>query len=233
MTKICKKYKYITYLSNNNWGYPIGNAITKAITQGKVPPLSVEFNKEVGDLMLAFSTRIDCLPIIIKRINNNAVNLYKEVAKRDKTQDHCGYKPKGGIEYELLIDINSFLFETHAGLKTLEALGRKILRKCSKIKIGPKDPFLRNILIDAKKSAAWLDQLSMDRGHFAHAGMPWIAVCLDNEPKTYDLLIMKKNLKEFDNPDNFFRLSDLGAIHRGFGEAAMAVQNYLSINVGK
>lgn len=231
MVSVPKKLKHIAYFSRNIWGYPIWNAINGAVDSKKIVPLSKEFRNEIGDLVLGVSTRIDCLPIIIERINRNTKKLYAVMQKRDKSKDQYGYQPKDvNLPYELLIDINSFLFEIFAGLELLETMEKGVLRKLLRVRI--KDRSIKEILTSAQKSTKWYDFLKRNRDHFSHSGMSWIAVCLDSEP-IYDLLILKRNVKTYENPDDYFRLSELVDVLRGFKEAAFAVQDYMVSEIKK
>jgi hypothetical protein len=69
----------------------------------------------------------------------------------------------------------------------------------------------------------WFEKLNDWRHHFTHCGTPWIAVCLDQEP-TYDLLVMKSNVHDFNDAETFFRLTELSQVLKGFMEALRLVQ---------
>lgn len=221
MSKTCEKFLHITYMSDNTWGYPIWNAIHALIPPAQLP---AQMKREIGDLVLAISVRLDCLPTIINRINDSAGRLYDEVRERDKAADKYAYEPKSGVKYTLLVDINSFLAEVYSGLDLVEKLGKKMLRQVVR---KPVQGSLVRVVLEANgKSLDWFDRLENWRHHFTHGGTPWIAVCLDQEPK-YDLLIMKSNVHEFTDAETFFRLSELDQVRKGFLGALMLVQQHL------
>jgi hypothetical protein len=58
-------------------------------------------------------------------------------------------------------------------------------------------------------------------------GAPYIAIDLTNEEEYYDLIIMKENLKKFDNKSKFLLLSDLNKIFNGFLKARGALQQHI------
>lgn len=221
MNKTCEKFLHITYNADNNWGYPLWDAINAIVPRAQLPdPL----RSEIGDLVLAVSVRLDCLPTIIGRINDSVNRLYDEVKQRDKALDKYAYEPKAGVKYPLLIDINSFLSEVYSGLDLVEKLGKKIFRKI--VRKPVQDSLVRAVLEAKGKSLEWLDKLEDWRHHFTHGGTPWIAVCLDREPE-YDLLIMKSNVHDFNNAEAFFRLSELDQVRKGFIKAIMLVQQHI------
>ena len=230
MTETCRQYLHITYNSSNTWGYPIWNAINAAIQKGRLRQLPDALRNEIGDLVLAVSVRLDYLPLIRDRINGGVAPLYEEIRQRDKAKDKYAYEPKVNVKYALLVDINSFLFEVYSGLAIAETLGKKLLRQVlGKQKRGS---LLRDVLQQWRKSAGWLDKLEEGRHHFTHSGTPWIAICLDQEPK-HDLLIMKENIHSFDDPTKFIRLSEFSNVLKGYIDLLMLLQQYLVHEVGQ
>ncbi len=222
MSRACEKFLHITYNADNNWGYPIWNAIHAVVPPGQLPD---QLRQEIGDLMLAVSVRLDCLPTIIDRVNDSVNRLYDEMRQRDKTSDRYAYEPKSGVKYPLLIDINSFLSEIYSGLDLIEKLGKKVLRQVMKKSV--RGSLVRRALEAKGKSLDWIDKLEGWRHHFTHGGTPWVAVCLDQEPE-YDLLIMKSNVHDFSDAETFFRLSELDQVRKGWIEALMPVQQYIA-----
>ena len=221
MSKTCEKFLHISYNADNTWGYPVWNAIHALIPPAQLP---VQLKQEIGDLVLAISVRLDCLPTVIDRINDSVNHLYGEVKQRDKALDKYAYELKSGIKYTLLVDINSFLAEIYSGLDLVEKLGKKVLRQVVKKPI--QGSLVKAVLEANGKPLEWFNQLEDWRHHFTHSGTPWIAVCLDREPE-YDLLIMKSNVHDFTNADTYFRLSELDQVRKGFVGALMLVQQYI------
>ncbi len=222
MSRTCAKFLHIHYESRNTWGYPLWNAINAAVSRGDATALSDQLKREIGDLVLAVSVRLDYLPSIIDRINGSVKLLYEEVKQRDKAADRYAYEPKSDVKFPLLVDINSFLFEIYSGLEIAEALGKKVLRRVLRRR-GVEESLVEAVLTARGASAEWLKKLEEWRHHFTHGGTPWIAVCLDQEP-AYDLLVMKSNVHDFDDAETFFRLSELNEVLKGFMEALRLVQ---------
>jgi len=222
MNRACGKFLHITYMADNNWGYPIWSAIHAVIPPAQLPE---QLKQEIGDLVLGISVRLDYLPSIINRINDGVNRLYDEVKQRDKSSDRCAYEPKPGIKYPLLVDINSFLFEVYSCLLLVETLGKKVLRQIMQKQV--QGSLVRVVLRAKGKPSEWLDRLRDWRHHFTHGGTPWVAVCLDQEP-TYDLLVMKYNVHDFSDAETFFRLSELDQVLKGFMEAIMLAQQHIT-----
>lgn len=127
------------YNADNNRGYPIWNAIHAVIPPTQLPD---QLRQEIGDLMLAVSVRLDCLPTIIDRINDSVNRLYDEMRQRDKASDRYAYEPKSSVKYFLLININSFLSEIYSSLDLVEKLGKKVLRQVLRRRVGRACPFV-------------------------------------------------------------------------------------------
>ena len=222
MSRACEKFLHITYNADNNWGYPIWNAIHAVVPPAQIPD---HLRREIGDLVLAVSVRLDCLPTVIDRINGSVNRLYEEVKQRDKASDRCAYEPRSGVKYPLLIDINSFLSEIYSGLDLVEKLGKKVLRQV--VKKPVRGSLIRAVLEAKGRSLECLDKFESWSDHFTHGGTPWMAVSLDREPEYYDLLIMKSNVHNFNDAETFFRLSELDEARKGFVQAIMLVQQYI------
>ena len=222
MSRTCAKFLHIRYESKNAWGYPLWNAINAAVLRGDTAPLSDQLKREIGDLVLAVSVRLDYLPSIIDRINESLKRLYEEVKQRDKTKDRYAYEPKSDVKFPLLVDINSFLFEIYSGLEVVETLGKKVLRRVLEKQVV-EDSLVEAVLTAHGSPQEWRKKLGDWRHHFTHSGTPWIAVCLDQEP-AYDLLVMMSNVHDFTDAERFFRLSELNEVLKGFMEALRLVQ---------
>jgi hypothetical protein len=88
----------------------------------------------------------------------------------------------------------------------------------------------KNLIIEqhklASKSIDWYVDLDKHRNLFMHDVAPYLAVDVSNVDK-YDILIMNKNLRKFDDDKQFIRLSQLAKIYTGFNNALDIIRSYL------
>ncbi len=227
---IPKKWLHINEAGGDPWVLPIWSSIHKAIKEGRIK----EPAENIGELSLFISIRLNMLPRIVKRINSECNDLYKEI--KDITQEYVfnkntegyAFEISGDLKYELLIDIDSLFFELNSSCELMKkyflALYKFLGAKIDKNDFGKK---IKNILNDGGIDSKWFINLDKHRNFFMHEGAPYIAIDLSDEPISYDLLIMKENIKVFDNADKFVRLSELNEIVEGFLRSRDIVQRHL------
>ena len=212
------------------WVIPIWSAINQAVEAGRVALVG----DEVRQLALHLSTRLTMLPRIFKRINKECYSLYASIATRQphhectRTHDGYAFPLDDELKYNLLLDIDSLLFEVNSCCELITTfftlLHQHRGQSIPKDQVGKK---IRRIL-DAGQDPTWFVQLDTHRNFFMHEGAPYIAIDLSNEVDgRYDLLIMKENMGDFSNSDKFIRLSELSTIVNGFELSKPLIQQYL------
>ena len=97
------------------------------------------------------------------------------------------------------------------------------------IKYKPKTEglILKTILKNASLPTNWFVNLDTQRNYFMHNGSPYIAIDASNAPNSYELLIMKENIKDFQNKEKYLTLSDLSDIVNNFNKAKMVLAKHL------
>lgn len=225
-----EKWMHLNEMGGDQWVKPIWTAVINARNSG------MQLNESIGlkPISLHISTRLNMLPRIIKRINTESQLLYDSIKGHDPKYTFTSTKPgytyivDDELKYNLLLDINSLLFEINACseliLKFLGLVYDLIGAPLRKDKIGKK---LKQILKDENEDDNWFIMLDSHRNFFAHEGTPYIAVDITNEDDgRYDVLVLKENIHEFSNQEKFFRLSDLNKIVHGFGSSKMILQKH-------
>lgn len=151
----------------------------------------------------------------------------------------------------VLVAVDSFLFEFRSFLELLAGFAYRVLVAVGK---GPPERATlstgKQLTILTKKrkrallqhnficylcdslgvSVTWYEFLAIYRNFFAHEGAPYCAI--EDRlmfPAEYDLLIMRKNIKDFGtaHPDDFFRISECKAVVDGLQKLSTAVQDHL------
>lgn len=229
-----EKWLHIEYISGDQWVSAIWSEINTAIRQGhlKRPP------KIIGELSLHITTRLDMLPKISKRINHECEALYEAIKNHGQEyvftphKNAFAYRIDDDLKFNLLLDINSFLFEINACCelimdfmsKIYEFLGQTLSKKDAGQKI-------KTLLEADGKSTDWFRLLDNHRNLFIHNITPYFAVDLTRENiGEYDVIVMKKNVSHFKNPKQYLKLSQLNEIVIGFFTARDLIRhNIVSI----
>jgi hypothetical protein len=226
-----EKWIHINTEVGDPWILSIWSAVNDAERSGKSKPISKEVKSQLG---LSISTRLDMLPRIVRRINEEVSEVYEGIedhkSEHISTAQREGYafNIKENLKFNLIVDIDSLLFElnsvcelmtnlffvlyTHAG-KTLE-----------KKKVGLA---IKGIIEGSGESSDWFIDLDNHRNFFMHEGAPYFAVDVSKGHGRYDLLIMKENIKIFDDHSKFIKLSEINAIVKGFLLSKPLIQGHL------
>jgi len=222
------KWIHISEMGGDPWILPIWNAAHDAERTSKIQKLP----KEIIQLGLHISTRINMLPRLIRRINDECIELYKTIKnvglKYESSKDKSGYAYEidDNLKYELLIDIDALLFELNSCCELMCNLVRELYSHAGKPLTKNPGLFVKEILENANLQTEWFIDLDMHRNFFIHEGAPYIAISVLNNSK-YDLIIMKENLKTFDEPEKFLLLSEINTIVQGFIKSKFIVQQNL------
>ena len=128
--------------------------------------------------------------------------------------------------YDFILGVHSALFETHAAAELM----RNFLGRARKHVGLPKSPSLKQEFKDAIAQGGgdptWCDGLEDVRGFFSHEGTAFIAIDVSHAAR--DLLLMKKNLHEFDDENAYLRYSELRSLAEGFRRSKAITQSYIA-----
>lgn len=222
------KWLHVTDSDENPWVLPIYSAVNHAVKKGACKePVGIIF--EIG---IYITTRLNMLPIIIKRINTNWQLMYEETKKYDNKYTYQNGKEGYAIPINrelinsLLIDIDSFLFEVNSCCELIKIFYGEIYKLLGKeLSTNDLGRGLFQILTQSGHNANWFSLLDKERNFFIHQATPYIAIDISTDNP--DLLIMKENLKRFNDPEKFTRLSELDMVVKGFSQAIMILQEHL------
>lgn len=174
------------------------------------------------------------LPVILRRVHEGMEQLQAVIAGRtpfhEWTKEREGYVfpiPQE-LQYSLLVDLDALLFELNASCELLRKffalLHEHTGRPLSESQLGQT---LHKIIKAAGQNPEWFARLDAHRNFFIHNGAPYFAVDLSNASEQYDLLIMKENLRAFEEETTFVRLSELQGIVADFERSKRVLQEYL------
>ena len=225
------KWIHINTDVGDPWILPIWGAVNHAESSGKASPISKEVKSQLG---LSISTRLDMLPRIVHRINDEVNQVYEASKAHQKehifTENKEGYEfsIEENLKFNLLIDIDSLLFELNSVCELMTSLFFVLYTHIGKnIKKNEVGLLIRKVIENAGKSADWFKELDTQRNFFMHVAAPYFAIDISGGPGKYDLLIMKENIKFFDDHSKFIELSEINSIVKGFSVAKPIIQKHL------
>ena len=190
-----EKWIHINYEENDKWLFPIFNALRESIGLND----NEKLDKSIIELSYHISTRLDILPIIYKRLNEDYKQIINTI-KEKSTVENISSKNKRGfvldiekeIVNEIILDIDSFLLEINACIELITKLISKIYNLIEN-KIEDVNKEILNILSKKGLDEKWFRLLDSARNFFIHEGTPFFAVDYTNQSDgNYDILIMKK-----------------------------------------
>jgi hypothetical protein len=218
------QWLHLEAVGGDPWILPIWNAANVAVKAGRVQPLGHEFD-EIGPYI---STRLDIIPRIIQRINQEAFDIYKAAKQHGpehiftETKQGYAFRVKRDLVYCLIADIDALLFEVNSCWELMRKLFRLVRAHvgCPAEEVTEE---LRAVL--GTGSDGWFRWLDRQRNFVAHQGTPYLTIDLTNDHM--ELLVMKENVTTFVDPNKFFRLSELAEVATGFVGVKQALQAHL------
>jgi hypothetical protein len=225
------KWIHINTKVGDPWILRIWNVVNDAESSGKASLIATEVKSQLG---LSISTRLDMLPRIVHRINEEVNEVYK-TTKAHK-EEHISTQQREGYVFDideqlkinLLIDMDSLLFELNSVCELMTSLFFELYTHIGKnIKKEQVGLIIKRIIEDAGKSSNWFSKLDNQRNFFMHEGAPYFAVDISEGPSKYDLLIMRENIKIFNDHSKFIKLSEINSIVKGFETAKTIIQKHL------
>lgn len=224
------RWVHLEQLGGDRWVLPIWAAVNAAVHTGRAQPVT----PELVDLAIHLSTRLNLLPWIVHRVNEGAYSLYDAASR--SSDEHQFTPGKAGIalrvddcvKYCLLADLDSLLFELNAVCESMLNFFERVYTHAGVAmpKRGA-GPSLRHVLEQAGDDPSWFLQLDAHRNFFTHEGSPYAAIDISKAPDDYDLLILKQNVRSFDDSEKYVRLSEIGGIVEGFNRSRNILQQHL------
>ncbi len=226
-----EKWIHINAKVGDPWILPIWSAVNDAESIGKSKPILKEIKSQLG---LSISTRLDMLPRIVHRINEEVADVYKAIEAHSTDhiftirKDGCALDIDEDLKFNLLIDIDSLLFELNSVCELMTNLFFELYthagKKLDKKKVGL---IIKKVIEGSGISSDWFIDLDEHRNFFMHEGAPYFAVDISKDQRKFDLLIMKENIKNFDDHSKFIKLSEINKIVEGFLYSKQLIQQHL------
>ncbi len=225
-----EKWIHIDTGYGDPWVLPIHSALNEL--KQKKQEILVE--EKLNELSLWISIKLRILPVICKRLNYKISTLFglvktcgeKYIFTKEKNNEFA-FTLRGDyqyLQYEILSDIDSLMFELNS---VLELIGKFFKKIYLLIKLNSFDT--KKIIIEIIKQTSmdndWYTLLKKIRNEFIHESAPYIAVDCTN--KKLELLIMKENIKSFEDKKKFIKLKEIQKIIDEFLSAKNKIQEHL------
>jgi hypothetical protein len=136
------------------------------------------------------------------------------------------------VFFKTLVDLDSFLFESRSIYeivgKFLQEFFKQILRR------NLSENKLKSALTRARIDVQWIDELRENRILFFHETAPWVAAhVVSRTPLKLELVVLKKNFRQFTNPKDYVHFEQLRNIYRGFRSAMPAMYQWVESQVAE
>jgi hypothetical protein len=223
------KWLHIQELGSDHWVLPIYTAWHRAADQKRMPLLP----STIGDAGLAITTRLNLLPRITKRLQDDFGALAKDIIANVKDEHIFTYDHEGvalpvdnDLKYLVIADLHTLVSELDASIDAMKKFMHAIHEHVGKPIADEQRKRLINDWMQQKGiDSKWIVQLSSCRNFVQHVGAFYLAI--DASDGRYDLLLVKKNVKVLDNPKTYVRLAMVDQIVAGFMACRVELQRHL------
>lgn len=193
---------------------------------------------EVGlaELGIAVATRLTIAFVVARRLQALLKTLRDEIAASGDLDSLLEggyvYTPQDQwISYEICAAFDAVIFEYRS---SYEVLGR-FIRSFGTHILGREvtEDELNHVLLDAGLDLTWVEDLRLNRILFFHKTAPWIALRVNHhDPLEVSLIVMKRNLSSFDDPNDYVVQPQLVETIAGFQQASWRLRDWLAAQVG-
>lgn len=228
---MANEYLHINYFLQENWLRKILTRLNQSSNDVLRRRIEKWGSSPMSEMGLAIATKLTMLPLIVRRVDQQLDRLSEQLDDESMVKEclrkGAVYPVKDkDLPYEILIDIDSFIYELRS---TYEIVGKFVCEFFETILDAHVDESKLQYLLNSKGfDTKWIQELRENRKLFFHETAPWIAVrILSKEPFQFDLVLLKKNAKNFSNPDDYIHFKKLRCIYRGFASSLGELQQLI------
>jgi hypothetical protein len=178
-------------------------------------------NSPLKEMGYALSTKLDMLSVVADRVNSRLRELRDQFIEDYENVNECvenkhAYNiQKEQFPYALLVDIESFIFESRSLYEILGRFLREFFSRILGLKVDEKQ--LSIMLQTQGIDTRWISILRDSRILFFHKTAPWLIIEFQSlNPPEFDLLILKRDVKDPLNSDAYYHFKELRDIFEGF-----------------
>jgi hypothetical protein len=233
-----RQFFHIDYRPPVTWVYPIYNRLNATQSAALKSANSKWESTELSELSLAVATKLALVGTVVRRFNADYKQLLKEIRENEQQiERHIRTKTVWTVSdetlpFRLVADIDAFIFETRSAY---EILG-KYVTAFYKLLFGRSltEQDLKKVLQNSGLDHTWTFLLQEERKLFFHNTAPWIAVALSDRPENrYELVILRRNARTLDEPEDYATLSQYNEIFNGFNAALDRLRSHIISEIDK
>lgn len=233
-----RQFFHIDYRPRVTWLYPIYNRLNASQSAVLKAAHSKWESTQLPDLSVAVATKLALLDTVVRRFNADYKQLLEKISENEqKIERHIKSGtvwtvPDEALPFQLVADIDAFIFETRS---TYEILGKYVTALYALLfdrDLTEQD--LKTVLQDSGLDYTWTFLLQEERKLFFHNTAPWIAVAVSGKPESrYELIILRRNARTLDEPEDYATLSQYNDIFNGFIAALERLRNHIIAEIEK
>jgi hypothetical protein len=194
------------------------------------------------ELPLALATKFEIMKVTTERLNGHIHELSDDFdARPDEVQrDIIGrdgqpsaYMPlKRTLPFEIVADLDAWIFEMRSTYEILYAFVKEFSSRILDRKVKSEE-VLKSILHEKGYNSDWIDFLRRARNLFVHRTAPWFAIEVTGGTLQYEIVVLKRNARNLDNPDDYATMEQFRAVQQGFFEALHALRKWILEEIRK
>ena len=184
----------------------------------------------LGELALAVATRLAICIRVQQNLCQSLENLRREAEAWDKLDEgvegpFC-FRPRDLRQlFDICAAVDALFFEFRSVYEVLKKFATKFSRRILGKQFSEAELLKA---LQARGNTEWVELIRENRNLFFHQTAPWIALQVhQRRPLSCSLLVMKENIKQFDDPSKYITEAQLAAAVEGVQEAAPAVRSWL------
>ena len=192
---------------------------TSEILKTKHADWSASPLREMG---LALSTKFDILSQAVRLTEKDVYSLLEQI--NEEKLNECFAKKLAytfsdkQMPYRILLDLEALIFELRSTYEIVGKFLRVFFESILNCRIDESE--IKNYLISKGVDVNWIDELRKIRILFFHNNAPWLALRIKStSPLSCEPVLLKEDIKSFDNPDDFIHFEKIIIITNGFIES--------------
>jgi hypothetical protein len=222
------QYFHISYEPEAGWVLSVMTRLAKSEDDRLRKAFESWGATPLRELGFAVTTRIQMLGLSIRRLNRRVAELRNKLHEDEEQLKAClakGYAFRlsdNHLAYEILLDMDSFIFESRSLYELVGAFLRGLLEIVFQRKITEKQ--LSSLLSSRGIDTRWIDVLRETRKLFFHETAPWLAIQVDSSGKRFNPILLKKSVEKIGKAD-FVGFDSLRDIYEGFVASLIALHD--------
>ena len=231
-----RRFFHIDYRPQNTWLYPIYNRLNRTNSSALKANHKRWESTELPELSLAVATKLVLLRTVVGRFNSDYQRLLQQIGENEEQIERniktgtVWTVPDESLPFQLVADIDAFIFETRSAYEILGKYITALFQLLFGRRLTEQD--LKEVLRRSGLDHTWTFLLQEERKLFFHNTAPWIAVAVSESGK-YELIVLRRNARTLDEPEDYATLSQYNDIFNGFMAALERLQSHILAEIEK